>query len=356
MPIHKFRYLSILKEKEGELLAVERLNPSVWGMWNPLIEVLPPAPKQEKPSTNPDRKPRKVKSPGKDLADACRADHTVFLDFEKIATDPDRAQQILIEIEAEGATAVPVVNSASPTRIRSLARGCAQLNGGSCVVRVAYPELSSNVKEWVPELLAESGAKAEQSFLIVDLGELPAGHVRNIAVTLPDLLKRFPALKKWASVTLAATGIPHILDIPPATAERIPRTEWTLFNLVSKDVGALVRRLDFGDYAITNPRLVDFKKHMQVSPKILYTTDSDWIVLKGKSAKRHTWEQTRGMCKNLVGLTEFLGADFSYGDHYITACADGESIATGQGGVWKKVGTNHHITLVARQVASLPGP
>ncbi len=49
---------------------------------------------------------------------------------------------------------------------------------------------------------------------------------------------------------------------------------------------------------------------------------------------------------------EFRGADFSYGDGYIAACAAGVKGPSNQTR-WKEVGINHHITRVAEDLTNL---
>ncbi len=50
----------------------------------------------------------------------------------------------------------------------------------------------------------------------------------------------------------------------------------------------------------------------------------------------------------------FSGPEFSAGDTFIAACADGGP--TGNLESWVKVALSHHLTFVARQVANLAEP
>jgi len=50
---------------------------------------------------------------------------------------------------------------------------------------------------------------------------------------------------------------------------------------------------------------------------------------------------------------EFYGPGFSDGDEYISRMGDGAE-NNGNAGTWLRAGINHHMTVVARQIASLP--
>jgi hypothetical protein len=56
----------------------------------------------------------------------------------------------------------------------------------------------------------------------------------------------------------------------------------------------------------------------------------------------------------LCESTEFYGADFSAGDSYIFKVSNGGE-GHGSPETWIRAGINHHMTLVSRQIASLPG-
>lgn len=63
---------------------------------------------------------------------------------------------------------------------------------------------------------------------------------------------------------------------------------------------------------------------------------------------------TRDLCRNLAERSEFAGAAFSWADDYIAKCAQ-HKVGPGNATTWRKVGTNHHLTLVSRQLSSVGG-
>lgn len=78
-----------------------------------------------------------------------------------------------------------------------------------------------------------------------------------------------------------------------------------------------------------------------------------WLVIKGRNVRQYGFEQYFELCGALVNRNEYSGAGFSWADDYIAKCAGRES-GPGNATTWRKVGTNHHLTLVARQLASRP--
>jgi hypothetical protein len=90
---------------------------------------------------------------------------------------------------------------------------------------------------------------------------------------------------------------------------------------------------------------------MIMSASIRYTTDSDWLVVKGRNVRQYGFEQYFDLCRALVERPEYYGPAFSWGDEYIGRCAARE-VGPGNATTWRKVGTNHHITVVTRAIAN----
>ncbi len=109
----------------------------------------------------------------------------------------------------------------------------------------------------------------------------------------------------------------------------------------------------FGDYAISHPVPKELDpRTMRMSASIRYTTESEWLVVKGRNVRQFGFDQYFALSKALVERPEFSGLSFSWGDQYIADCADGIT-GPGNATTWRKVGTNHHITLVTRELANL---
>ena len=98
----------------------------------------------------------------------------------------------------------------------------------------------------------------------------------------------------------------------------------------------------------SNPRT------MRMSASIRYTTTSDWVIVKGRNVRQYGFDQYNELAQVLVGLVD-VWIRISAGDRFIARCARGEA-GPGNATTWRKVGTNHHLTLVAQQAAATPIP
>jgi hypothetical protein len=91
-----------------------------------------------------------------------------------------------------------------------------------------------------------------------------------------------------------------------------------------------------------------------MSAIIRYSTDDNWLLVKGRNVRDHGYEQFNDLSRLLVANPAFKGPEFSWGDKYIAACA-ADKERPGNATTWRKVGTNHHITLVADQLSRMAG-
>ena len=163
-----------------------------------------------------------------------------------------------------------------------------------------------------------------------------------------------PQVAAWRQVVLAAASFPEDLsEVDAATVSTLPRREWELWSMLQRRPKLLPRQdFVFGDYGIAHPvpRELD-PRTMRMSASIRYTTPDSWLVIKGRNVRQYGFEQYFDLCRALVNRPEYNGADFSWGDAYIAKCAERVS-GPGNATTWRKVGTNHHLTLVARQIAN----
>jgi hypothetical protein len=110
----------------------------------------------------------------------------------------------------------------------------------------------------------------------------------------------------------------------------------------------------FGDYGATgaewgppfNP------KTMNPACKIVYSTETEWLIVRGRSFRDHGGEQYRHLAATLTSKTGFLGNDHCAVEAKIRQCATGSG-RTGNLEQWVTAATRHHIEVVRRQLANL---
>ncbi len=189
--------------------------------------------------------------------------------------------------------------------------------------------------------------------LIIDLEDLGSDPGRALLVAR-SVFSMIPK-KNFRYMILAAASFPEDLsDVDAATTTTLPRREWELWKTLQRRPNLLPRRdLIFGDYAITHPVPKELDpRTMRMSASIRYTTRDSWLVVKGRNVRQYGFDQYFELCKELVQRPEYEGREFSWGDKYISDCADGMA-GPGNATTWRKVGTNHHLTLVMREIANL---
>jgi len=91
------------------------------------------------------------------------------------------------------------------------------------------------------------------------------------------------------------------------------------------------------------------------SASIRYTAPDHWVIMRGQALRGDTSPgsaQYPAQATLLAERPEFCGADFSYGDKYIVQKSNDRK-NPGSPQTWICAGINHHLTLAAREVASL---
>lgn len=342
----KNRYVSVLKQKAGERDAVAKLANLVWDEWNPLFELL-----SDDELDDDTIKQKSIHA----VKNSCKAGALVFLDFDDIAELPAALlTEILATLEQEGIMPVPVATLSSPPHLLTVFRNYIATRGNRIGVRIYFNEIDNNIIASVTQLINSLALDVQVSHLFFDLDHINEDYLAALTVAVPITASQIPHLSQWDTVTVVGTGFPKVLEVPGASNAVLPRTEWELWLSAKGQLSPSVKRMDFGDYAISHPELVDFDPiRMQISAKIIYTTDDAWFVYKGRSVRKLGFQQTHAMCAHLIQRPEFKGLNFSDGDKYIVDCAN-QTASCGNSTTWKRVGTNHHITLVAHQVANQP--
>jgi len=354
----------MLKGKEGEFAALESIPSDVKPQLMPLIE-FPDVPfdyVNERPSKSLDEHVEAVSGRLEKLQriwqNAPLYLHLPWfgegerLNDGRVALDP-----VLEDCLHVGIKAVPVVSRrSSHDEVGAAARYSAKSGTGACV-RLFIEDFKEDLdlEEEVDRLFSGlGGVKSNPLDIIIDLGELRA----EANLVARSVLSMIPKKELWRRMILAAASFPEDLsDVGAATTSTIPRREWELWKTLQRRPNILPRRdLIFGDYAIAHPVPKELDPRiMQMSASIRYTTPGDWLVVKGRNVRQYGFDQYFELCKTLVARPEYCGREYSWGDRYIDECANGMT-GPGNATTWRKVGTNHHLTLVTRELAKLrPG-
>jgi hypothetical protein len=360
-PFDDTHYVPILLTAQGERLALRELDPSVRSGFTPLFAVhpVPNDPETEQPRCSVEDHLR-----GLAVALAKEWQAPAFVDLRHVdltaqMSDGSHPLRYFVRrCREEGLSLVPAYSMDHDEPYRAAARLVSNENATGMLLRLSpdeWSELGTPVGDGALEaLITGTGRGADELHLMLDLQDQIAETAALTARALRPVLNDLPHMHDWLSVTIAGTGMPKgTADIGPDGVAEIPRREWGLWRALRQIEG---RRPTFGDYGVQHPDPISgFNPlYMDSSAQLRYTISAAWFVARGRGMKVKGAGQIRGLADQVVSHGEFAGAGFSFGDGWIDAVAKGE-VATANQGYWRKVTTNHHLTFVVRQLATLSG-
>ena len=347
------RYVPILKSKQGEFDGLREMDDALAQGMTPLFEILPEMFKVTK--TRPD-----AKTIEKNIVGTFRKGwghaSPIFLDGKHLPLSfRKRLPAIARAIVDDGGAVIPVTGPERKTNYQTVAREIMRNTSGEICFRVPLVDGMSidALNNDLDLLCSYHGVRPSEAHLILDLGSIDS-LIPFMAQALTMTANSIAWLADWKTYTVAGTGYPKTLSIPPGHNGLLKRKEWLLWKQLAQEESA-TRIPDFGDYTISSPELFEFDpRKMKLGAKIRYTTDDDWLVIKGRQLKGNGGQFHR-LAKQLVERKEYCGPKFSAGDQYILDCAN-HLQGPGNSAVWVRVGVNHHLTFVVRQLASRPAP
>ena len=209
-------------------------------------------------------------------------------------------------------------------------------------------ELEGNLES----LLSYLNLNREDAHLLLDFRDLKVNEIEKSAGTAIDVIRSLPNINEWLTLTVAASGFPGSLaEIGTHAIGSLPRTELQLWSSLIARKGEIDRLPSFADYGVQHPDLLDLDWNaISLVSNIRYTLSAEWLIVRGGSNKTHGWDQSHQLSRELIAMPEYYGASFCWGDRYIDDCAK-EIVGPGNMTTWRKVGTNHHLTLVSSQIA-----
>jgi hypothetical protein len=354
-------YVPILKGKEGEFAALEALAADIRTAIMPLIEV--PSVPFDYANERPSRTLEEHFAAVSERVRRSWADRPLYIDLPWIEVDellPDGRDPVgcmLANCVRLGIAAVPVVSrSSSPQGLASAGRH-ANVAGSGCCIRLLIEDFEEDTDLGleIDRILGEIGGIDRNNVdLVLDLEDLGSDAGRALLVAR-SVLGLIPRENEWRRVICSASSFPEDLsDVDASTVSTLPRREWQLWRTLQRRPDRLRRRdLIYSDYAIAHPipRELD-PRTMRMSANIRYTAHEEWLIMKGRNVRQYGFEQYFELCRMLIARPEYYGREFSWGDNYIAQCAERE-LGPGNATTWRKVGTNHHITVVVNSLRQM---
>ncbi|HMY17511.1 MAG TPA: beta family protein [Polyangium sp.] len=357
----RFTYIPILKWKAGEQQALRDLFAADKSLVTPLAEITP-APwdyVRDQPTKTIDAQIGDV--PEQILKHWGTDD--IFIDLvhidpaDRLANGAHPVTSIFAAMRSQKIAAIPVTSvNRDGTYQAAVASVVATDKRGVCIRLSDEEAFSENLPALLASLLTLLVVAPSDVDLVIDMNAMVAGEERRAAAAIRGLLHSLPHINLWRTITCAGSAFPENMTNLAAGIHTIPRSEWTCWALLASTRASLPRLPTFGDYAIAHPALVELDPRIiTMSANIRYTVTDGWLILRGRSIEKHGSDQYHVFCQTLITRPEYAGNSFSAGDDHINRCA---SAATGPGNAttWRRVGTNHHITFVLRQIANSSYP
>ncbi len=355
------KYVPILKGKEGEYAALAEIPAELRESMVPLIEVpaIPYDFSNDRPSKSLDAHLAAVPLKLRDAWQAPHAGIMLALDLvgEEERTDNglNAYEYLLPELIKASVSVIPVVRTGMGAAARAAVAKHNQSTKTGVAVRLFLGDFDEDgdIDSVLEALLKDLHVSPVDVDIIIDLDTL-SGEVSRDLMLARSAVNYVPRIQEWRRLVVAAASFPDDLsEVDASTSTRLLRHEWTLWGALRRKPERLSRSdLVFADYGISSPRTKELDpRTMRMSASIRYTTTSGWLVVKGRNVRQHGFEQYYTLAAELVRQPEFCGDRFSWGDSYIAQSAS-RSVGTGNATTWRKVGTNHHLVLVATALQS----
>lgn len=351
-------YVPILQWRRGEQKALEFLDQSIKDRILPLIEIVP-IPWDYENDTPSKTLDKHLENIGDILQKSLVPIDTLFLDLnlldkdEKLKNGQHPLTYIIDEARRKSLKVIPVTGFNRDSNYQNEVKKAYLADKLGVCIRITDDDLL-DINSNIDSLLNKLSINPSDIYVIIDLKYIaPDEEKRNILTSI-NIINSLPYLNEWKMLILCATAFPeNTSSIQADSIEYISRTEWNIWEYIYNNKNKLKRMPLYGDYVISNPEYFEMDPRlMRMTANIRYTSNNDFIVLKGKNIREYGWEQASKLCKKLINMQEYCGQTFSWGDKYIYDCAQ-EVKSTGNAEIWRRVGTNHHLTFVVNQLSTL---
>lgn len=346
-------YVPILKAKQGEKAALSRVAGGLVSRITPLLEIVE---RQDGKGID-----AHIQTAFKGLAQAVSAYPRCFIDTREIATDgATAARAVFARAKADGIVFTPVTGV---TRSVDITPALDHRDHGLALRLTRQEFEAGSLSSAIPAFLSTHNLSAAEVDLIVDLGPVEEMVVDGIAALTMAFMADVPDHLTWRTFTVSASAFPVSMGgVERHSHDLVERADWIAWrDHLHAARHALTRLPTFSDYGIQHPLGVegfDFR-FMQVSAAIRYTKAGHWLLVKGESTRSVApSSQFPALATRLVYghlQQHFAGTGHCRGCLSMKAAADGVG-GLGSAGVWRQLGTIHHLSTVMDGLQSLAWP
>jgi hypothetical protein len=213
--------------------------------------------------------------------------------------------------------------------------------------------LSTGVEDIIGTAYKALNHKPCRLHILIDMDSILGEDPAFLESRVEPYVRGAAKAKGVASITLAGGSFPYNLTGIDKGTTSLRRVEWFTWLEIRKKIKDL--RVIFGDYAVTNPKMLAEIDPTKINPSaaIRYALKDKWMLLKAGGTRKGGFSQYNDLCKLLI-LDEktYSGREFSYGDGRYDYHANTKE-KTGNLTTWRRDATSHHLVLTARNCAKL---
>lgn len=344
-------YVALLKGKRAEYGALAEVEEFRRPYITPLIDI-PPATKDDV-AAYAEKHARLIAAswPGPVFVDAAAVSPR--------ASGLSPIAEVVRRAHARGATAIPVIGLGRAGDDQAGVRDAVERTGLLCLRLTGADFDAADRAARIDALLARVGAQPATTHLILDFGSVRTLNPGVLSLVMRTTIDGLPRLSEWATFTVAGSSMPEDLRMiarSPGEAA-VERVEWAAWQTLLG--GPPVARVpSFGDYAVEYPEHRPRVEQASAPVAIRYTRAGDHFFRRLGTFRRLGGEGFAELARWLVAWEDYAGQTYSWGDAEIARIAQGavpggRRAPTGNPETWRKIGTSHHLAVVADAVHGL---
>ncbi len=261
--------------------------------------------------------------------------HPAAIVYEKLAAN-------LVEV-------IPVVGIERDIAYKLAVRNAVIAGADALAVRLDAEDiqLPSMLVGRLTRLVSEIGATNLPLHIFLDFRSIEQVASDVIQMQVTKAIGELRKINSTRIVFAASAMVSNMGNYKKETLNILPRRDFLAWELISKVHPAV----DYADYGVVHPDYFDFDPRMiKPAAKIRYTSDKEWLVVKGVRWQSDTSQHHR-LSRMLRAKSQFRGGD-SWGGEYIVSAANGRQ-KYGTLETWVTIDQNNHITHTVRQLSRI---
>ncbi len=345
MTATQWRYLPILKWKQGERIALQRLTA---GQWNNVTVLVEPQSISAAPEGGALRAalPVYLTKMADQMSKAFPEGKPIAIDVRYVSPGYQKQARLL------NAVCSWLQKQAKRKIIPVLTESMVAFNPADLAVvkdfdehilRIHTPGVDASQIDDLVAAVRSAGIRKNTLHLVVD----------QYAIVNEDPTARLAIMRAYLdtamaagcrSTTIAGGSFPLNLIGFKQGLHDIQRVEWRIWQQLRKN--SKYSELRYSDYTVSNPAPAPELDPTTMNPSVAirYAADGYWRLFKAGGFKKGKPNQYRSLCQLLLGDPVYSGAGFSDGDDCYDKAANAK-LGNGNPSSWRRDATSHHLVL-----------